>query len=67
MAERMRACRPGTLRHALSSRTNLVIFDIPLVRSLDLARDTNEALLELVLGRRVNHLGLHLSHIRAPI
>ena len=57
-------------RHASkhqARRAHLVVFDIPLVRSLDLARDTDEALLELVLGRRVNHLGLHLSHIRAPI
>ena len=47
--------------------TYLLKFNIPLVRPLDLASKTYEALLELLLGRSVDHLRLHLCHIRAPV
>ena len=47
-------------------RANLIKFDVPTVRPLDLAGNANKPLLEIVLGRREDHLRLDLGDIRAP-
>lgn len=46
---------------------NLVDLNVSLVRPLDLGGNANEALLELVLGRGIDHLLAHLADVGAPL
>lgn len=46
---------------------NLSDLDVGLVGPLHLGGDPDEALLQLVLGRGVDHLLAHLANVRAPL